>query len=424
MTYQISDYRPIKFLITVQNPEGQIIYNTATGSILFLKKNENIESYLPKLVELYDYVPLDFDEFDWIDKYRKKLKNGSFNGAFHSYTIFTTTGCNARCYYCFERGQQKVSMTSRVAEDVAKFIINNSDSERVVIRWFGGEPLLNQDIIDIICDKLKNSNINFSSRMISNGLLFSSKVIENAKNKWNLKKVQITLDGTKPKYQQIKSYVNSSGNEFDVVMNNIDELSKSEIEVSIRLNQSIDNTIDLYDLVNDLSSRFAGNPFITIYNTLLYQCKATNSLESDSKEYREHQKLQDYILKKEMLPIKRIKNGLVVNMCMADNDGSITISPDGRIGKCEHYPFEKTIGSIYSSNYDSSMIKNWKKQIRPQEQCSDCPLYPQCIRLEMCPQSHPKCTSTQRKNVTNQIKISLLEAYKVHLLENKDSTQL
>jgi sulfatase maturation enzyme AslB (radical SAM superfamily) len=35
------------------------------------------------------------------------------------YNILTTTGCNARCFYCFEEGVEIKTMSSRTAEQVA-----------------------------------------------------------------------------------------------------------------------------------------------------------------------------------------------------------------------------------------------------------------------------------------------------------------
>lgn len=36
--------------------------------------------------------------------------------AITNYTILTTTGCNARCFYCYEKGTKPVTMTAETAD--------------------------------------------------------------------------------------------------------------------------------------------------------------------------------------------------------------------------------------------------------------------------------------------------------------------
>ena len=40
-----------------------------------------------------------------------------------SYSIFTTTDCNARCYYCFEMGRSRMPMNQETALKVVQFRI-------------------------------------------------------------------------------------------------------------------------------------------------------------------------------------------------------------------------------------------------------------------------------------------------------------
>ena len=74
------------------------------------------------------------------------------------------------------------------------------------ITWFGGEPLLNVEIINYICEKLVENNIKFISSIITNGYLFNDKLVTMAGHKWNLSHAQISLDGTEPEYNRIKNY--------------------------------------------------------------------------------------------------------------------------------------------------------------------------------------------------------------------------
>ena len=114
------------------------------------------------------------------------------------FTVFTTTGCNARCPYCYEHGIDAISMNNKVAIDTAKYInISRMPNTKIHLKWFGGEPLLNGDAINTICEYLINANVDFFSSITSNGYLFDKYTNEEIIEKWHLKRVQITLDGTK-----------------------------------------------------------------------------------------------------------------------------------------------------------------------------------------------------------------------------------
>ncbi|MCQ2234492.1 MAG: 4Fe-4S cluster-binding domain-containing protein [Paludibacteraceae bacterium] len=211
-----------KFVIRAGKQNRNILYNTATGAIVVINGEEDLNNSLDQLKRMFFYVPEDFDEISWVNDLRKTKIAKEKNNIITGYTIFSTSDCNARCFYCFEKGAQRNDMSPKTALDVANFITKKCNGNKVVLRWFGGEPLLNTKAMDIICETLKNNSIEFTSTMISNGSLFNNSNVTKAKNLWNLKGVQITLDGTKNVYQKAKSYVNSDGKEYDKVIENIE----------------------------------------------------------------------------------------------------------------------------------------------------------------------------------------------------------
>ena len=114
--------------------------------------------------------------------------------------------------YCYEKGYNISSMNSITAKKVVEFINNNNSDSSIKIQWYGGEPLMNSSSIDVICDGLKQHNIDFESSIISNGLLFNDNIIHKANILWNLKMARISLDGNEDVYNKVKSYKNISEN--------------------------------------------------------------------------------------------------------------------------------------------------------------------------------------------------------------------
>ena len=92
---------------------------------------------------------------------------------------------------------------------------------------------------------------------------------------------------------------------------------------------------------------------------------------------------------------------------MADDDASVTILPDGRLGKCEHYSESETFGSIYSDGRDADMIQSWKEQLEEQAECGICPLYPQCIRLKKCEWEQFGCSEADRQMKLQRLRFQI-----------------
>ena len=197
-----SQYRRLQFLELCEKDGVFLAYNMLTRKLAELTDKEykllSSDGFLYSddyhdIITDWFAVPVDNDD---IKLYHQSvaLYNIFDNEKYiNSYTILTTTDCNAHCFYCYEKGIKHINMSEKIAHDVAKFIISNSKDKKVELGWFGGEPLYNYEVINIITDDLRKANKTFTSSMISNGYLFNDNLVKLAKELWNLKYVQITL---------------------------------------------------------------------------------------------------------------------------------------------------------------------------------------------------------------------------------------
>lgn len=409
-TASIGEYRMSTFVIKEYIGDDFLLYNTVNGYLLYFYDEVDFMQSISSLIKMWFYVKVDFDEFVWINdmRYNKTICEKDCN--ISRYTIFTTLNCNARCFYCYEKQQPHLTMSKKTAIDVADYIISNANGANQLIRWFGGEPLFNYDAIDIICQKLKDNNIRFRSRMITNGVLFDKELINRALNLWNLRKVQITLDGTKDVYQRYKRFVDSKGNEFETVLNNIEQLAESGVPVNIRLNQDVNNTENLFQLVELILEKFGHNKLIKVYNSLLYTKNMDKKLLLE--RYENFLILQDLLIRKKIYPSIRLGKIFKSIHCMADNDKAITILPFGSIGKCEHYTDKYIVGTIYDRRIDKDNIDIWKEKSKVFKECFSCPIYPQCVRISMCPEEKEYCSLLQSENKIYLIKLAMRKLYK------------
>lgn len=403
-----------KYCLRMPCMEGELFYNNLSHELILLDEEEK-NNYLnnQKLKEeLIDHLFLvnEDDETKRVKEFKNIISLLNRKKDLNKFVIFPTTDCNARCFYCYELTRKRIHMNEEVAKDVANYIIKKNNSNKISIQWFGGEPLYNYKAIDIISDILNEKRINFNSTMVSNGYLFDEELIDKAVNKWHLEYVQITIDGTEELYNATKAYIYKDPSPFKKIINNMHLLLEKGIRVEARLNMDNRNVDDLNILSDQLLSEFGKYNNFTIYTRLLkdfgHKIHEFNSIKEALDNY---EKLQNKLLASGHGQIHYVQKEYQYNQCMADDDGSITILPDGRIGKCEHESEENLIGSIYDESLDEEMIKSWKDSIYI-EDCNNCFLYPNCILLKKCAWNIDGCDMYRQEALIN-IKNKILAEY-------------
>lgn len=96
------------------------------------------------------------------------------------HTIFLTQRCNLACRYCYIQKHDKTLLLDN-ADEIIDFIFRHTpEGEKVDIGFFGGEPLLEFDLLTKITEKIINHPSYCKNRVIlsavSNGTLFSNEI--------------------------------------------------------------------------------------------------------------------------------------------------------------------------------------------------------------------------------------------------------
>lgn len=144
---------------------------------------------------------------------------------------------------------------------------------------------------------------------------------------------------------------------------------------------------------------------------MLYDENSISNTLGETDMYKKFLKIQDKLIKTGLFRSNPLKRKLRCFHCMADNDSSVIITSKGEIGKCEHFTNKHLLGNIYDSKIDSSEFMSWKAQYQPTQKCFNCPLYPQCVRIKMCPEEHENCSIEQCENKIELIKRALIKEY-------------
>ena len=138
-------YRLMTYVVQQPVDDGLLLYNTLTCSMVLLTPDEATDiTAKGELIDRWFLVPQDYDDQKACREIRQ-MASILMPAAqtINKYTILTTTGCNARCFYCYEKGTKPVTMTAETASKVVRYIVAHRGDEEIKLKWFGGEPLVN-----------------------------------------------------------------------------------------------------------------------------------------------------------------------------------------------------------------------------------------------------------------------------------------
>lgn len=425
-------YRPMYYVVEQPIEEGLLLYHTMTKALLLLTQEES-EVYkshpidLPQLIEQWFLVPESHDDCLLSRQIRDVAKMLEKKpDAITHYTIMTTTDCNARCFYCFEMGQPRIPMSEDTARRTVDYIVRHSKGEKVTILWYGGDPLYNKGIITFMCHLLTEAGVDYKSKMISNGYLFDDDVIAEAISLWRLKRVQITLDGTEEVYNHCKAYI-YKGNAYRRVIGNIHKLQKAGIKVIIRLNIDMHNADNLLVLAKELQHEFNDPEGIHVYiHQLFEEERERTAIHDEIKRkivFARMQEIRQILANGGFTKTIKLRRKVRTNRCMADNDSCITITPNGNIGKCDHYSHDFFVSHIDSEVWDEKMLQSFREANDEIEACATCFDYPNCFMLKRCQASH-HCFPEVCEDNLGIIKNKMIITYiKFKNKKNKDEIQ-
>lgn len=149
----------------------------------------------------------------------RENKGGWQDGMAKNITFIVTKDCQLACKYCYLVGKNsKERMTWDIAKSAIDYILSHEDEFKegsVIWDFIGGEPFLEIELIDKICDYLKiemyrRNHHWFNSYRFSfstNGINYhTSKVQDFIKKNEDHLSIGITIDGTKQKHDLNRIY--------------------------------------------------------------------------------------------------------------------------------------------------------------------------------------------------------------------------
>ncbi|MDH4200595.1 MAG: SPASM domain-containing protein [Spirochaetia bacterium] len=213
--------------------------------------------------------------------------------------IFTPTYvCNMGCSYCYQADYENTSATLKkdVVDSFFDYINKTFAREKVkpYITLFGGEPLLggNEYKTSLLYFLHKAKEFEYEIAMVTNGYELENYLPCFIENKFNIKEIQVTLDGIEEIHDKRRPMKTKAGS-FDNVTRGINKALQNGFRINLRSIIDKDNMAELYKLAEYAQDRgWLNYPSARFQTTLgrnyeLHFCQAGTPLYERSEMWKD-----------------------------------------------------------------------------------------------------------------------------------------
>ncbi len=368
------------------------LYNNLVMKPVFVRKEmlEKIEkkeltSEEQNILNKIGYFIEDFNIDDQILSTYKQIFKSELENRISLMYIIPTNSCNLGCKYCFIGKLEKkdISMTSDILLKAIDLFAQELNGNEGTILFYGGEPLMNFDMLKLAVNYVSYNNMNIRFSMVTNGTLINTDIAEFIKE--NNISVGVSIDGPKKVNDQNRVYKNSDIGSYDKVFEKIRILQSRNVNfgLSITLSkETLEHQQEFFDWLRELNVKSIS------YNLLHFTEK-----DPDFKQYyrdatkficKSNDKLYDEGFDEDR--IKRKYDAFYNRKfkfadCAAIGGNQIALLPNGDIEVChglwnrkrEHILNIKNVKS-FDEIKKTKEYKFWKNNLTlKKEKCLKCP---------------------------------------------------
>ncbi|MBQ2980153.1 MAG: radical SAM protein [Bacteroidaceae bacterium] len=355
-------------------------YNKHTGEIL----GGSISAQLP----VWDFAPfVSFESMPQVD----------------SFILGITEQCNLRCTYCCYSGSYVnkrvhniTSMDSRGIDEILAFIDSFTGKRPIKLFIYGGEPLLNYNLVKYTIEKSRKRWSNDVSFTIStNGTTLTKERID-----WlvaNNIVLALSIDGTKPFHDSYR--VDAQGNgSYTRVYDALKYIKTTYPEYAKEM--SLIMTLASFDKIVDIAEAWHNDEILHDMSPTMMNSLAPNFSQGvDRADYEEvkefydtlldtYEKHQDWVVLRKLLescvaywkerPIFEPSSAVPMATCLPNNT-KLYIDSNLQIGVCEKMSDNYRIGNIKDGidwvKANSVVRDYYNKRV---ERCKDCSAVRMC----------------------------------------------
>jgi uncharacterized protein len=332
-------------------------------------------------------------------------------------TVLTTLQCNFACDYCIqgdhgEYNKTAAKMSMEMAARVSAWTESRMDEigpGRLVLTFFGGEPLLNMPVLYYMAERLHAASaargVTLVISIITNGLLLTREMVERL-NPLGLSGIKITLDGDREAHNKSRPLRGGQGT-FDKIVANmraVADLTRLAVGGNFEMDTA-DSYPALLDFLaaQDFAPRLAKVTFKPVIREKKAQakgmipltvvggegkplngacmtsagtgvsrvCDSCNVVDDKMSYLREETKKRGFAT----------ADGVHMGPCEIHKGHAHTIGPDGSLFACPGFAGEalQSTGHIdgRQEGYRTQALRNFEK-LSAWEMCNDCAFIPVC----------------------------------------------
>lgn len=301
--------------------------------------------------------------------------------------------CNLSCKYCFAgKGKYKGKaeyMSEEVALKAVDFLIANSGNRKILeMDFFGGEPLMNLDVvkktIDYAKEEGKKAGKTFLFTLTTNGVLLNDQTADYLNRE--MENVVLSVDGRKEVHDGVRQTVNGKGS-YEVIIENIKNFVKKRGDKHYYVrgtftNKNLDFADDVVALADMGLTEISLEPVVLDKDDDLYI-----SEEMLPKVREEYRRLANIYLERKKKGERLfnffhfnidLEGGVClkkrVSACGAGNE-YFSVTPHGDIYPCHQFAShpEYKMGNVFEGKLDDSIREIFRNaNLYTKEKCKDC----------------------------------------------------
>ncbi|WP_312096727.1 radical SAM/SPASM domain-containing protein [Niallia sp.] len=420
--------KPSRFNVLVNKENYLKLYNSYTGKIVKFNKldKDKVKSILQQkeisinekndivdfLSDQYFLVKNDIDEFRMaaFSKSTSLSEDRTLN-----LIVMPNEDCNFRCVYCYE-DFEKSEMVNEVQENLVQYIEKNiSKYNRLLISWFGGEPLISFEVVKNLSKRImkicKEHNVEYSAGITTNGSKLTMDVFKELLS-LNVRSYQITLDGLAETHD--KSRIGRNGEKtFDTIINNLINIKNSNyvgFNIILRSNVSQETHDIMSEYIEFISDNFMNDDRFLLHFVAISNLKGEDNSNihlCDTKDLFQYY----HMAKEKGFNFNFYKSNLQPggSECYASDPNSFVIGSDGMVYKC-------TVAFNNPANHVGDLCENGEMKIynerlalwitggaNEDSSCTKCYFRPSC-QGNACPLERIEANKTPCPPIKKNIK--------------------
>lgn len=330
-----------------------------------------------------------FSEDIYADK-ADVLKNK--NSGIKALCLHVAHTCNLNCSYCFAaQGKyqgDRALMSFEVGKRALDFLIENSGNRKnLEVDFFGGEPLMNFDVVKKLVEYArsieKEHSKNFRFTLTTNGVLIDDDVIDFCNREMN--NVVLSLDGRKEVHDRLRKDYKGNGS-YDLIVPKFQKFVEKRGDKSYYIrgtytHKNTDFTNDIFHMADLGFKELSMEPVVCAPGE--EYALTEDDLPVLFKQYE--------ILAKEMLKRDSENRGFTFYHYMIDLSNGpciykrisgcgsgteyLAVTPWGELFPCHQFVGDEkySMGNIYDGVTNTKMRDRFKKcNVYSRPECADC----------------------------------------------------